>query len=177
MSSAVNPNDDNHTKRCGRCKGEKSLDQFSRDASRRDGFKACCKACAAERKALYLAGEGPGRWLCGACGSPKACTPCRRAKDVVQSAARRGLEADFEAIKRLNVPAYCPVLGIPIGLGLGRDHLPSVDRHDNAQGYIEGNIWVVSYRANRLKSDATASELEKVLRYIRDPSKFIFSDV
>lgn len=39
-------------KRCSRCKAEKPLDDFHRQASSRDGHQAECKACKHERKAL-----------------------------------------------------------------------------------------------------------------------------
>jgi hypothetical protein len=33
-------------------------------------------------------------------------------------------------------------------------------------GYVPGNIRVISMRANRIKTDATADELRAVLRYM-----------
>lgn len=62
------------------------------------------------------------------------------------------------------IPTHCPVLGIPLVPG-GKggksvDNSPSVDRIDSRKGYEVGNIWIVSQRANRIKSDATLSELK-----------------
>lgn len=63
-------------------------------------------------------------------------------------------EADF------NIPTICPVLGIPIGHHFRvRDYVPSIDRIDNNKGYVPGNIIIVSWRANRIKSDAHVDEL------------------
>jgi hypothetical protein len=64
----------------------------------------------------------------------------------------------------------CPILGVPLastigsgkGSGLSKDFAPSVDRIDNTKGYVPGNVVVVSWRANRIKSDATADELRRI---------------
>lgn len=56
----------------------------------------------------------------------------------------------------------CPLLGIPIkcnGRKGSRDSSPSLDRIDPTQGYTEKNTWLVSQRANRIKNNATASEI------------------
>jgi hypothetical protein len=38
------------------------------------------------------------------------------------------------------------------------------DRKDNARGYVKDNVRVISWRANRLKSDATLEELRLLVR-------------
>ena len=35
-------------------------------------------------------------------------------------------------------------------------------------GYVLGNVYVISWRANRLKSSATIDELEKIIGYIKE---------
>jgi hypothetical protein len=49
-----------------------------------------------------------------------------------------------------------------------RDNQPSLDRVIPALGYVPGNVRVISFRANRLKQDATAEEVAAILDYIRD---------
>jgi hypothetical protein len=90
----------------------------------------------------------------------------RRAKDRAKA---HGLEFDL-AVEDLAVPEKCPVLGIPLLLaakGL-RDHSASVDRIDNSLGYVKGNVVVVSWRANRIKTDATVEELGLVYRFYKE---------
>lgn len=60
----------------------------------------------------------------------------------------------------VKVPATCPLLGIPLTPGTKRhkDCSPTVDRIVPELGYVEGNVWVISYRANRIKNDATVEE-------------------
>jgi len=62
------------------------------------------------------------------------------------------------------VPEICPVLGIPLSTG-DRENAPSLDRLIPALGYVLGNIRVISFRANRIKSDASAEEIKRVLAY------------
>lgn len=71
----------------------------------------------------------------------------------------------------IKIPDVCPVLGIPLlwGVGQGRmsDSSPSLDKIIPELGYVPGNICVISWRANRLKNDATLAELEAVCSYLR----------
>lgn len=71
---------------------------------------------------------------------------------------------DFE------IPDVCPALGIPVfkGDGVMHDGSPSLDRKDNALGYVPGNVYVVSWRANNLKKDATADELRAIADWMED---------
>jgi hypothetical protein len=52
------------------------------------------------------------------------------------------------------------------GKGPG-DTSPSLDRIDSNLGYIKGNIKVISFKANRIKSDAVITDVEKVLEYMK----------
>jgi hypothetical protein len=67
------------------------------------------------------------------------------------------------------IPTHCPVLGIPLVHGKGRggsnDNSPSLDKIRPAEGYVRGNIIVISKRANRIKSDATIKELRDVASF------------
>ena len=68
----------------------------------------------------------------------------------------------------IRIPSKCPVLGIKLTNSHKRwgDSGPSLDRIDNTKGYIQGNIAVISLRANVLKKNATAKELRLVADYI-----------
>lgn len=61
----------------------------------------------------------------------------------------------------------CPVLGIELDLsGEILHRCASIDRIDNTRGYVQGNVSVVSFRANSIKSDATLQELERLVEYM-----------
>lgn len=89
-------------------------------------------------------------------------------------ARKAGMDATIRSVD-LDWPTHCPVLGIeldyttPVGQRpLRGANLPSLDRWDNAKGYVLGNVRVISLRANLLKNDATWQELMAVAVYARD---------
>jgi hypothetical protein len=43
----------------------------------------------------------------------------------------------------------------------------SIDKLIPELGYVPGNVFIVSWRANNLKSNSTIEELEKVLDYMK----------
>ncbi len=80
------------------------------------------------------------------------------------NAKRRGFEFTI-TLADIVIPAVCPVLGIPIMFDGKRDNMPSLDRIDGRLGYAKGNVIVVSWRANWLKSNATNEELELLAKF------------
>jgi hypothetical protein len=78
-------------------------------------------------------------------------------------------DLDLEYIRSI-YPAcgLCPILGIPMiwGQQTGRDNSPSLDRRDPDKGYVKGNVAWISFRANRIKSDASLSELKSIVSYM-----------
>lgn len=100
--------------------------------------------------------------------------PENRMRHCLGQAKRRALAAGIPftiSMRDIPLPTYCPVLGIPINYkgtnkrGFINDS-PSIDRIDPSQGYIPGNVMIISWRANRIKSDATLTELRAVLSYM-----------
>ena len=138
-------------------------------ASLRGGRSTMCKRCASRgtRNSSYRHGlsirerETPEYklWL-----------------SVRNNAKERGRECTIKP-QEIVIPEKCPVLGIPLTPSLpGRqasnghgfkDTLPSVDRIDSDKGYITGNVQVISWKANRLKSNNTVETLELILNYMR----------
>lgn len=61
--------------------------------------------------------------------------------------------------------SHCPMLGVEFTLFVyeagkrgANPYSPSLDRIDNAKGYVKGNVRVISYKANVMKSNATLDE-------------------
>jgi hypothetical protein len=65
------------------------------------------------------------------------------------------------------IPEFCPLLGIRLepgkGTGGAKAASPSLDKIRPELGYVPGNVWVISHRANVIKSDATLSELRMLV--------------
>lgn len=78
-----------------------------------------------------------------------------------KGAEKRGIPFNLE-VDDLYIPDKCPVLGIPLfkGKGVPTPNSPTIDRIDNLKGYSKDNIWVISARANTLKSNASLKEIE-----------------
>lgn len=85
------------------------------------------------------------------------------------SAAQRNIHFDLKPsdIDTIGIPVTCPVLGIPLFFHRQKvqDDSISFDRIDSTKGYSVDNLVVISYRANRLKSDATLDELKRITRF------------
>lgn len=85
-------------------------------------------------------------------------------------AKRKGIEFNIDETD-ITIPEICPLLEIPIEYGTksNYDRSPSLDRIDNTKGYIKGNVWVISQKANAMKNSATFEELKifstNILRY------------
>ena len=79
-----------------------------------------------------------------------------------------GLAIDITA-EDIVIPEFCPLLGIRLGRNNSKVGLdsPTLDRIRPELGYVKGNVWVISHRANTLKSDATAEELETIAAFLR----------
>jgi len=84
-------------------------------------------------------------------------------------AVKKGLEFSLKE-SDLVIPEFCPMLGIKIEQGVlhRADSSPSIERVDTLKGYVPGNAIVVSWRANRLKSDASIEEMEKIVTFCKN---------
>ncbi len=85
-----------------------------------------------------------------------------------ERARERGLAFNLKPAD-IVTPKRCPLLGIPLlsSRGKATENSPSLDRLNPRKGYVRGNVWVISHRANRLKNNATLRELEKLVRNLR----------
>lgn len=91
---------------------------------------------------------------------------------VKRRAKERNLAFDL-SVTDIHIPQTCPILGIAlfIGDGAATDNSPELDRIDNSMGYVRGNVHVISRRANRIKSDATADELALIASFLHTLDK------
>lgn len=91
-----------------------------------------------------------------------------RLSRVKGGAAVRGIAFDLKP-EDIHIPEYCPLLGTKLLLTTTKgspqkDLVWSIDRIDSSKGYAADNVWVISLRANKLKNNATLSELERIVK-------------
>ena len=93
-------------------------------------------------------------------------------RNLRESAKKRGIPFDLTPndIDDIGIPLTCPIFGFPIYFHRGKvqDDSISFERIDSTKGYCRDNLVIISYRANKLKSDATFDELEKIVEYYRE---------
>ena len=82
-----------------------------------------------------------------------------------QSAKKRGISFELTVadIYYIDIPITCPILGMPLKWhrGIPQDDSASYDRIDSTKGYSVDNLQIISFRANRSKSNLSDAELKK----------------
>jgi len=155
-------------KKCSSCGVVKELNEFFNLKKAKVGKTSQCKECNAAYKrehklAVYAKNRdwrvrNPIQYMLG------------RAK---KRAADKGIPFDV-SVEDIEKPTHCPMLGVE--LIYGGDKLPNKQAHPNAAsldrirpelGYVKGNVVIVSWRANNIKSDATAEELLAIGKWLR----------
>ena len=83
--------------------------------------------------------------------------------------ARLGLPFDL-TLEDIQNSGVCPILGVTMERGKSNDKgiwtSPSVDRIVPELGYTKGNVQVISYKANTMKSNATPEELRMFAKWV-----------
>lgn len=140
------------------CKCHKGYDttEFYKDPLNSDGYKKACKIC--YRKTYSTK-------------SNKRKSPTKHWLNTIKNRAKQNRLAFNLTVEDLVIPHVCPVLGILlVRTSTQTDNSPSVDRIVPSLGYVKGNVCIISLRANRLKSCATADELQKLFEYVKKNS-------
>jgi hypothetical protein len=93
-------------------------------------------------------------------------------RTMLYGAKRRAIAAglSFDLVETdIHIPELCPVFGTPFMRGTRGNctNSLSLDRIDSTMGYVKGNVWVISHRANTIKNDATLLELEKLVTALK----------
>ena len=151
-----------------------SKEQYTKDYLRRCQLKEVAKSRSPEEQ-KRLNAEGFKRWQAGERQENPLKTMLRR---VRSRAIRSGLAFSITEADLLvdgKVPIICPVFGTPLVYtggngtpGKFRPETASLDRIDNSLGYVPGNVMIISFRANRVKQDATLKEIQQIASYMWD---------
>lgn len=163
------------TKMCNKCKKIKLFSDFSPDKRGRLGRHSKCKECVniynssvqgrevrnARRRKLRIDSEYVDK--------ERQYEIIRNWKDLrkrllisAKSRAKKKFLAFNIELEDIVLPKVCPLLGIKLQVN-GRKKSGSsysIDRIENSKGYVKGNIWVISNKANAMKSDSSLEELK-----------------
>jgi len=83
-------------------------------------------------------------------------------------AKKEGWEHDLDVEYLESIwTGVCPITGGAIRFGFDEPDIldterASLDRFDSSKGYIKGNVGYVSFRVNKIKTDATYEEFEQI---------------
>lgn len=97
----------------------------------------------------------------------------KKMRGLLYKAKQRATEKGIEFLITMSDLApvtHCPLLGIELSFSNSRGqktNSPSIDRIDPSCGYVAGNVWVISARANQIKNDATLGEVEMIALNLR----------
>lgn len=160
-------------KKCTKCNNEFQLMYFQKNLRNRDGLSNWCKSCKKEYDTIYRKTDKVKNCY-------KSSEYLDRKKEYQNYIRKHSPEVLMyrgvkSRAKRFNIPfnielndivytEYCPLLNIKLDLSINkgrpRYNSPSLDKINPTLGYVKGNIWVISYKANTMKNNATPIELE-----------------
>ena len=84
-------------------------------------------------------------------------------------AKKMGLPFDLRE-EDISIPEFCPLLGLKLerAEGKAKPNSPSLDRIRPERGYVRGNVWIISFKANTIKNNSTLEELELIVSALRN---------
>lgn len=148
-------------KHCMSCDTKKKNEEFYVNLKLKDRLSTYCKECTISKYQTWVE-DNHERYL---------------VNGARNSAKKRNIYFDLKPCD-IVIPDVCPVLGIPIGKrSTGRqgqkDDSATIDRFDNNKGYVKDNVFVISWKANNIKSNGTYEEIMKVAEWMRKTSDSI----
>lgn len=112
--------------------------------------------------------------LCNKCNTDRVKSQSAEYK-MLQRAKMRAKENNLNfniSISDIFIPKKCPILNIQLVSHSGKSGAfrdsPSLDRINPSLGYVKGNIWVISNRANAMKSDSSISDMINFAKWVLD---------
>lgn len=141
-------------KKCPTCKEDKEVNSYHKNKNLKDGLDRVCKECKSQQykdkrdaNPLHTYHIAKRSW-------------CKQ-RGIPYELTLQDLKDKWTGI--------CPVLGIKVQLGAsgkGSHQSAHLDRFNPDEGYtVENTAWL-SGRANRIKYDATLSELKAIVCYM-----------
>lgn len=149
------------TKLCRKCSKEKPLDQFY-------ARNAVCIECNSKAWRERATPEKRIAWNERAKRFDDAHIAHYLIRQARKRAKKKGLECTIRPSDIL-VPERCPILGVLLKKNRGQwsNDSYSLDRIDSTLGYVPGNVRVISWWANYLKSNLTLGQAENMVKYMK----------
>lgn len=135
------------------------------------GYYLCkCLRCGNEK--LMSANNMKRQQTCG-CGQGTERVSLERY--LINCARSRAKQRNIEFTiteNDIKLNTHCPLLGVelyyrdrfnPKREGSYRDNSASIDRIDSSKGYVPGNVWIISTKANRIKNNSTFDDMKTLV--------------
>lgn len=157
------------TKECSRCGEILPLRQFDGGCGEKKSSRSYCKDCHRKQRNEIndrRFAEDPMLFRCK-----------RMLSRAKTRAKKRGMDFNLtlEDIVELSNQKLCPICKKPLVWKLAakdqwevNDFSPSLDRIDSHRGYTKDNVWIISYRMNAIKNDATPQELAMISQAVNN---------
>lgn len=164
-------------RKCTKCGNERTVSEFGRDSLRNDGIRPICKPCCREvaklwelrtkdkRVAQAKAWKRDNRALIKATDRAWRHSELGSISEMLSRAKKRARQDGLPftlTVSDVHLPKLCPVFGEPLVVGTGKGPTPwspSLDKIIPANGYVPGNVMVMSQKANLMKNSATPADL------------------
>lgn len=157
---------------CTKCHKTLPLSQFGRQAGAPEGRNRVCRRCRRQEVGhAYRIRVAQHK------------TVLFRCKEMLRGARNRAKKKNIEFtlvledVLTLAKQPRCPITHRLLNWkntvdakspGIANPDGPALDRIDPSLGYTPDNVWIISYRMNRIKNDATPRELALVSRAVND---------
>lgn len=169
------------TKCCNACKQFLPFSYFSKNSSMGDKLSTHCKECDKVRQDKSKRKTNPQRLAYARKYQLEKRQDFKyRLQMLINASKQRAKLKNIEheitvedLIALYPLDGKCPVLGVELEFGSAgfRENSPSIDKINPNKGYTKDNIQVISWRANRIKGDATLEELELLVAYLKQGDK------
>lgn len=167
---------------CTKCGKEKPLEEFSKNKQGKYGRRAFCKECehkiqnsperlARRNELRRLKRENDEYRLAR---NLKDTETRHNNEDSIKKALVRAAKARAKkkgipfdiTIEDFTLPEKCPLLEIPLTVGYenAQENSYSLDKIIPELGYVKGNVWVISNKANAIKNNASLEELQLLVK-------------
>lgn len=143
--------------KCAKCEEWKSQEEFYKSKQNKRGYTSYCRTCHYKKS-----NSSPNRKK-----NANSYYARRKAENpalFMWKQAKHRAKWDYDdmeftiSVEDILIPEICPYFKVPF-IPLDKEWGYSLDRIDSSKGYTKENIQVISYKANRLKNDATVQEL------------------